>query len=48
MQNCYLGCKNTDIIGSKRVTMTKKVIREKSRGANCMVNKSIFLKQKPN
>ena len=24
MQNCYLGCKNTDIIGSKRVTMTKK------------------------
>ena len=28
--------------------MTNKVIREASRCANCMVDKSRFLKQKPN
>ena len=38
----------TDNIGSKKVTMTNKVIREKSRRANCISNISRFLKQKPN
>ena len=35
-------------MGSKKVTMTNKVIREKSRCASCMSNKSRFWKQKHN
>ena len=40
--------KSTKNIGSKKVTMTNKVIRDQSRCANCMVDKSRFLKQKHN
>ena len=35
-------------IGSKKVTMSNKVVREKSRCANFMADKSRLLKQKPN
>ena len=35
-------------IGSKRVTMTNKVIRDKSRCAQCFSDKSRFMKQKLN
>ena len=49
MQTYCLSCKkHTDNIGSKEVTMRNKVIREKSRCANCMSDKSRFLKQKCN
>ena len=49
MQTFCLSCeKHTDNIGSKKVKMTNKVIREKSRCANCMSYKSRFVKQKPN
>ena len=49
MQTYCLGCKkHTDNIGSKKVTMANKVIRAKSRCANCMSDKSRFLKQEPN
>ena len=37
---------NTKNIGSKKVTMTNKVIRQKSRFPNFMPEKSRFLKQK--
>ena len=44
-----LACReHTGNIGSKKVTMTKKVVRDKSRCAQCLSDKSIFLKQKPN
>ena len=36
----------TKNIGLKKVTMTSKVIRAKSKCATCMANKSRFLKQK--
>ena len=43
----YLGCKkHTHKIGSKEITMTNLVIRDKSRCFNCMSCKSIFLKRK--
>ena len=32
-------------IGSKKVTMTNKVIRDKSRCAQCLSDKSMFMKQ---
>ena len=49
MQTYYLGYKkHTNNIGSKKVTMTNKVIRDKSRYDNCMSVKSKFLKQKQN
>ena len=49
MQTYCLGCrKHTIYIGSKKVTMTNKVIRQKLRCANCMSDKSRFLKQKSN
>ena len=49
MKTYCLSCKNhTDNIGSKEVIMTNKVVREKSRCPNAMINKSRFLKQKPN
>ena len=38
----------TKNVGSKKVTMKNKVTREKSRCANCISDKSRFLKQKPN
>ena len=37
---------NTDIISSKKITMANKIIRDKSRCANCMSYKSSFLNQK--
>ena len=37
--------KYTDNVGSKEATVTNKVIREKSRYANCVAEKSRFLKQ---
>ena len=44
-----LACReHTGDIGSKRVTMTNKVIREKSRCAQCLSDKSRFTKQKLN
>ena len=49
MQMYCLGCKkHSNNIGSKKVTMTNKVIRDKSICANCMADKSRFLKQKFN
>ena len=49
MQTYCLSCrKHIDNIGSKKVIMTNKVVREKSRCANCMSDKSRFLKQRPN
>ena len=47
MQTYCLGCKKrTNNIGSEKVAMTNKVVKEKSRCANCMSYKSRFLKQK--
>ena len=47
MQTFCLGCKkHTNNIGSKKVTMTNKAIRGKLRCANCMSDKSRFLKQR--
>ena len=49
MQTYCLGCRNhTYSIGSKKGTMTNKVIRPKSKCTNCMSDKSRFLKQKSN
>ena len=49
MQTFYVGCKKqTDNVSLKKVIMRNKVIRDKSRCANCMSNKSRFLKQKHN
>ena len=49
MKTYCLSCKkHTDNIGSKKVIMANKVVREESRCANCMADKSRFLKQKSN
>ena len=41
-----LGCReHTNNIGSKRVAMTNKVVRDKSRCAECLFNKSRFMAQ---
>ena len=49
MQTYCLSCKNhTNYIGSKKVIMTNKVIRDKSRCVNCISYKSRFLKQRFN
>ena len=49
MQTYCLSCKkHTNNVGAKKVTMTNKVVRVKSRCANCMSEKSRFLKQKSN
>ena len=49
MQTYSLSCRNhINNIGSKKVTMTNKVIREKWRCANCLVDQSSYLKQKRN
>ena len=43
-----LACReHTNNIGSRKVTMTNKVIRDKSRCARCLSDKSRFMKQKP-
>ena len=47
MQSYCLSCKkHTDNINSKKVIMPNKMIRQKSRCANCVAEKSKFLKQK--
>ena len=49
LQNHCLSCrKHTANLGSKKVIMKNKKVRQKSRCANCMVDKSKFLKQKHN
>ena len=49
MQTYWVSCKKlTDSIDSKKVIMTNKVVRGKSRSANFMDDKSKFLKQKLN
>ena len=49
MQTCCLSCKkHTDNVGSKDVTMTNRVVREKSKCVNAMIYTSRFLKEKPN
>ena len=49
LRNYCLGCrKHTNNIGSKTVTMTNKVIRDKSRCAQCLSDKSRLMKQKLN
>ena len=49
MQTYWLSCrKHTDNIGSKKVIMKKKVIRQASKCINCVAKKSRFLKQKSN
>ena len=49
MQTYCLECKKyTNNIRSKKVTMTNKVVGDKSRCASCMSDKSRFLKQKYN
>ena len=45
---CLRYKRHTNNIGSKKVIMKNKVIRDKSRCANCMADKSRFLKQKHN
>ena len=47
MQAYCLSCKkHTDNIGSKKVIVTNKAIRQKSRCANCVAENSRFLKHK--
>ena len=49
LKTCCLACReHTNNIGSKRITMTNKVIRDKSRCSPCFSDKSRFMKQKPN
>ena len=49
MQTYCLSCrKRTDNIGSKKVIILNRVIKQTSRYANCVVEKSRFLKQKSN
>ena len=49
MQTFCLSCrKDTNNVSSKKVIMEKKVNREVPRCANCMIDKSRFLKQKSN
>ena len=44
-----LACrKHTNNIASRKVTMTSKVIRDKSRCSECLSDKSRFMKQKDN
>ena len=49
MQTCCLGCKKTHYkYWFKTITMTNKVIRHKSRCANCISDELRLLKQKSN
>ena len=43
---CLVYRKHTDNYGSKNVSMTSKVIRNKSRFSICLNDKSRFMKQK--
>ena len=45
---CLACRKQTSNIASRKVTMTNKVIRDKSRCGECFSDKSRFLKQNPN
>ena len=44
---CLAYKKYTNDIASRKVTMTNKVVRDKSRCGECLSDKSRFLKQKP-
>ena len=47
MRTYCLACReHTDNVGSKKITVKNKVIREKSRCAECFSGKSKFMKQK--
>ena len=49
LRTYYLACKkHTNNIASRKVTMTNKVIRDKSRCSECLSDKSRFMKQKHN
>ena len=49
MQTYCLSCrKHTENIGSKKVIMTNKIVKETSKCDNCVADKSRFLKQKSN
>ena len=49
MKSYCLSCRKYAVhFSPKKVTMTNKVVRAKSKCANCMANKSRFLKQKHN
>ena len=49
MQTNFLSCKKcTDDMGWKKVIMTKKVVGQALKCANCVAEKSRFLKQKSN
>ena len=45
---CFVCRKNTDNFGSKNVSMTNIVIKNKSRCSICLNGKSRFIKQKHN
>ena len=45
---CLACRKHTNNIASRKVTMTNKVVRDKSRCGACLSDKSRFLIQKPN
>ena len=45
---CLACRKHTNHIASRKVTMTSKVVTDKSRCGECLSYKSKFLKQKPN
>ena len=45
---CLAYRKHTNNIASRKVTMTNKVIRDKSRCSECLSDKSRFMKQKHN
>ena len=45
---CLACRKHTNSIASRKVTMTNKVIRDKSRCIDCLADKSRFMKQKHN
>ena len=45
---CLACRKHANNIASRKVTMTNKVVREKSRCGECLSDKSRILKQKPN
>ena len=45
---CLACRKHTNNIASRKVTMTNKVIRDKSRYDECLSDKSRFIKQKHN
>ena len=49
MQTYCLGCrKHADNIGPRKVIMTNKVVRQSFKCANCVAEKSRFLKPKSN